>query len=359
MGIISLLFRLVILISYQYSCIKIAGENDDGYSYLKNYHVNFERCQKVRYYSDEAAQDETLDSPLITKQFVVFRICDSSEINSGSSSGSASGTYQWCGNCNANYGEYVMEASDYLQVTAEFATQMLEQTCNECGSYMNQCPSECQYINNNVDYLDAADYIYCTQVGETNDGTAVYAGPRCSSDGSTVRIGAFSDENCWHQMKNFNLKNLLGSTIRHHSFQYATSRSCFSCYSGDGENEVCENLYSQAGKCELKHGFKSGLMADYASDDKIYENQLANEYDVCTFIESFFGGFDNDEGDIIVRKRQDLYLREVTTNQRLALTVLSLTLISLSVYIMYLHSYIKVHLGWLTFYTCQSDSTLV
>ena len=355
----------------------VIGENEQNnynvdYSYLSQYSVSFERCQRVRYYSNYAAQDEDLDGPLATKQFIVFRLCDYSDWTNNMSVSSN----QRCAKCNSNYGEYVMEASDYLEATTAYSSNLFEQTCENCNSY--QCPTECQYLNND-NILDAAEFINCQQVGETDDGVAVYAGPRCSADGSTVRIAAFSDANCWYQMNDFDLKSILGSSIKHHLFQHATrnGRSCFSC-AFNYADQTCDSLYSMAGKCETKHGF-NGMMSDYASDDQVYENQLANEYDVCTFIDSITsGGYDNYQGYFVVRSKRLYFQTKVTETQRISLLCLSLVISSLSIYIMYLHSYISVHVNWLgkscsknvshkilqcscyvslDFYTCRSDGT--
>eukprot|EP00814_Leptocylindrus_danicus_P016828 CAMPEP_0116011432 /NCGR_PEP_ID=MMETSP0321-20121206/4565_1 /TAXON_ID=163516 /ORGANISM="Leptocylindrus danicus var. danicus, Strain B650" /LENGTH=364 /DNA_ID=CAMNT_0003480665 /DNA_START=44 /DNA_END=1135 /DNA_ORIENTATION=- len=321
----------------------------EGYGYafdtnmLSQYSSSFEKCQRVKYYSDEAAQNDGFDGPLAVKQFVLFRLCGNSDW-SDTSAGR-------CSNCNSNYGEYVIEAVDYLDATVQYADQMLEQLCGNCNGY--QCPSQCKYYQDGDigDYLNAADYIECQQVSEFDDGTPVYAGPRCSSDGSSIRIAAFEDQNCWYPMKDVDLKTVLGSSISHHLFQFAafSSRSCIDCSSDDDDgnvNDTCEYMYSVSGKCETKHGFLDGLLADYEADDQIYENQLANEYEVCTFIDSLMSGSYDQRGEIVHASKQKIVTREITANQSVALTALSLTIAGLSVYIIYLHSYIKVHHSW-------------
>lgn len=339
-----------VLLSFHSVCVDAEGY---GYAFdvdmLSQYSSSFEKCQRVKYYSDEAAQNN--EGPLAVKQFVLFRLCGNSDW-SDTSAGR-------CSNCNSNYGEYVIEAVDYLDATVQYADQMLQQLCDNCNGY--QCPTECKYYQDDVeDYLNAADFIECQQVSEFDDGTPIYAGPRCSSDGSSIRIAAFTDQYCWYPMKDVDLKSILGYSISHHLFQFAafSSRSCINCGDDDDDddgnvNDTCEYMYSVSGKCETKHGFLDGLLADYDADDQIYENQLANEYEVCTFIDSLITGSYDQRGEIVQSGNQKIVTREITTNQSVALTMLSLTIAAFSVYIIYLHSYIKVHHSWLDYYTCR------
>lgn len=323
------------------------GEQQVNYDYYSRnafpsgYSVSFQRCQRVKYYNDEAAQEAGVNGPLVAKQFVIFRLCENSDWNN-----------MRCGNCNSNYGEYVMEANDYLEATIGKAQETLEEICNQCnGGY--QCPYECQNLyNNNIP--SAENYIECQEIGEAEDGSTLYVGPRCSSDGSSIHISIFKDNNCWYHTEEYSLKDFFdGVSISHHLFYYAVrnGKSCFPCGADNDGNmdETCDDLYSASAKCELKNGLDSGLLSEYAYDDRIYENQLANEYEVCTFINSIVSGsYDNKEGDIVLRSYRRQYMStEVTATQRTSLLALSLTIFSLLVYIMYLHSYINIHSKWL------------
>ena len=68
---------------------------------LSGYEVKFEKCQFVKAYSDELAQDEDHDSVLALQRFAVFRLCPK-------------GT---CENCMYDYGEYIIDMESYLEAT--------------------------------------------------------------------------------------------------------------------------------------------------------------------------------------------------------------------------------------------------
>ena len=124
--------------------------------------------------------------------------------------------------------------------------------------------------------------------------------------------------------------------------------NCLSC--GEQENEqnerdakdedkvleVCENLYSVAAKCETKHGFQEGL-----ARVKGYENQIANEFDACTFVDSLVFESYNAKGEIEIRQEQYVYDRVTTPYQKGALIGLSFTIIGFVVYTNFLHAEIN------------------
>ena len=149
--------------------------------------------------------------------------------------------------CQSNYGEYMVELDDYLQMMVEFQEERFETYCTYCeecmykvyqvwlksggrklsfeefknsdehkqmerelggdvnggqanGKYYNACPEydTCNAYKNTCgndidDHL--TQYFECTEV-QKNNGVVAYVGPHCAKDGFTVTLGVFSDEDC-------------------------------------------------------------------------------------------------------------------------------------------------------------------
>ncbi|GKZ00328.1 hypothetical protein MPSEU_000985700 [Mayamaea pseudoterrestris] len=224
---------------------RLDQNGDDDYQVdISKYSVKFEKCQFVKAYDDDLAQDEDSSTVLATKRFVIFRLCPDS-----------------CSSCNYNYGEYLIDLDTYLQTTVEYYQNQQEAMCKACeecagddaaaaqeagddaqqqdqqqeeqqqedgqedqqdGEGDNQdggrrrrklgeqqyygtldcstCYDECQKINNMEanGYLDATKFLECEMIYDPeDDGKAgLYAGPMCASSGTKVKIGVFTDENC-------------------------------------------------------------------------------------------------------------------------------------------------------------------
>merc|ERR1712087_19967 len=63
------------------------------------------------------------------------------------------------------------------------------------------CQDECDAYENLEDngMYDATDFIECQMIYDPEDDGqgAYYAGPMCASNGEKIKIGVFSDENCY------------------------------------------------------------------------------------------------------------------------------------------------------------------
>ncbi|KAL7534873.1 hypothetical protein ACHAXR_006134 [Thalassiosira sp. AJA248-18] len=340
---------------------------------LTGYSIKFEKCQFVKQYDAEEGGGEDNDSILTTQRFVIFRMCPSNS----------------CGSCNYNYGEYIVDMATYLESTLEYKQEVQEQyceTCNECVEKeaedddnngeeddeawkcqnvdTSSCYAECQNIENMEEngYMDASEYTECQELDyEDNYGNKYYAGAMCASSGSRIKIGIFTDEECSNYddtkdietyMKNddgYNMKlsyHLLKQT-------FAEGECVASCLvedeeqnnnnnNGDDEeekeaevNEVCENLYEAAGKCESSHGFESGIV-DYDN----YDNQVRNEELVCDFISSLKAGHYDQTGEIVVNGGRTTLGGGSSTSggQKFALTFFILGSVGLAGYAAMLHS---------------------
>lgn len=169
--------------------------------------------------------------------------------------------------CQSNYGEYMLEIGDYLEIMSEYRQQRFEaycMYCEECSMKVYQkwlnwsknqnydnnqrklpayedkeawqreletmqrelgdfdalavCPeyNACKVYDDVCDHdidSDYAEYFDCTEV-ENKYGQVAYVGPHCAEDGVTITLGLYSDENCYEYIgKGANLRNFLGDDL--------------------------------------------------------------------------------------------------------------------------------------------------
>lgn len=329
--------------------------DEDGGDYavdISSYSVRFEKCQYVKQYADE--RNEDIDTVLETKRFVIFRLCANGDC---SSSG-----------CEYDYGEYIVDMETYLESTLKHMEEEQEnycEACDECadgddaaayddavaaddavaGDDANAngrarrrrlvdvdcstCYTQCQNIANMEEngYVDAAEYVQgCEKVYENeNNGKVYYAGPICANSGTRIKVGLFTDEDCYeldeNAMVDQYLKNENGYNVKlsyHLLKQTFVSDDCVASCAAQGDDdddadddangdddaaaevetaEVCGDLYEAAGKCETSHGFESGM--DYSGSD-YYDVQVSNEEAVCDFITSIQSEHYDMYGEVVV-----------------------------------------------------------
>ena len=343
---------------------------------LSSYSIKFEKCQFVKQYDDEEGGGEENESPLVTKRFVIFRLCPDTS----------------CGSCNYNYGEYIVDMDTYLESTLGYKQEMQEQyceNCNQCVEYAAEqaenaangednnndngeedenasmcanmdtstCYSECQNIENMEEngYVDASELTECQQLDyEDNYGNVYYAGAMCASSGSRIKIGIFTDEECsnYDETKDVEtyMKNGDGYSMKlsYHLLKqtFAEGECVANCLVEDQDNnndgdaeaeiaEVCQELYEGAGKCEKTHGFENGI---YSYEN--YDNQVRNEELVCDFISSLKSGAYDMTGEIVVSGGRSIMSSGAATTggQKFALTFFILGSVGLAGYAAMLHS---------------------
>ncbi|GKY95288.1 hypothetical protein MPSEU_000490700 [Mayamaea pseudoterrestris] len=340
----------------------VAATDDGNASFeydLSGYSVHFEKCQYVKSYDDELAQDADATSPLALKHFVVYRLCPTDNCNS----------------CDADgvvYGKYAVEVETYLESMVQYQRNALETTCDACeqkcnnngdddsqmSSYCTSCTTTCNWYDSLADngYVDASEYTECQALQVANNGDdavaaaddqgnsaeALYIGPRCTAKGKIV-IGLFSDEKCREPVDNQDIEDVLGAKLSYHLLNntYSDEGACVSCkeadnvnddvaqqddkQDGDDVNEMCENLYNSAAKCESKTGLTVGFIQTNRQDeDGKDENQVQNEFLACTFIDSLIWNSYDERGEIITKKKQDVIIRKVTQNQKISLAMVTL-----------------------------------
>jgi hypothetical protein len=298
-------------------------------------------------FDDELAEDEESASPLATQSFVAYRLCPSDD----------------CSECSTIYGRYVVDLETYMENVVENQAQAYETMCENCQDRCNtdddscsDCGRKCYRYENYASegYVDASEFMECQQLewqgdddnnNNNNEDAALYIGPRCSYDGAKIVIGVFSDEDCVEPVYGVDVEEMLGAKLSYHLLSHTTDSSdnstvCLSCMEDDNDgnendqqdaddvNEMCENLYTSAAKCESKTGIEVGFIQT-SQENGQYENQVENEYMACTFIDSLIWNSYTETGEIDIYSAQDVYIRKVTNNQAMALSFLVLTMFGL------------------------------
>lgn len=368
------------------SQIRKLDEQDEQEVDITGYSLKFEKCQFVKQYDDEAAEDEDMGTVLATKRFIIFRLCPNGA----------------CSTCNYGFGEYIVDMDTYLESTVEYMQEQQEdycQACDECGQDEEEeeeeeegdededrrrklsrrrklavdcdtCYDECQNIENMEEngYLDASEYTECQNIYEDEDtGVVYYAGAMCASSGTKIKIGLFTDEYCSVQDESgLNIESLLqddnddGVTMQlsYHLLKKVVAEDecvadCLQVDENEDENddgeekeaetaEVCQQLYEAAGKCESSNGFDNGI--DYSNyngeDGWSYANQMAQEELVCDFMSSLVAGTYDQSGEIVVAGGRSTESGgvKVTSGQKVSLSLFILGTAGLAGYAVMLHS---------------------
>jgi hypothetical protein len=307
--------------------------NEEFVYALSGFSVKFQKCQYVKMYDDNLAQDGDSETVLAVNHFVVFKLCPTDE----------------CSTCSSVHGQYVVDVADYLSGMVEFQQAQLESMCANCND--DTCGELCYRVENLAanGYVDASAYAQCQQLksqNKNNDGEQdkIYIGPQCSSNGKNITIGLFTDQYCVVPYSLKTVEEALGYKLSYHLLENTYSATnCQSCMESennnknnknndkDNVNEMCEDVYKASAKCESKYGLTSGLVHQDRKNGK-YENQAENEFMVCTFIDSLIWNSYTETGEINYKAVQDEIIREATTVQKGALAMVSLALVGLLIY---------------------------
>ena len=350
---------------------------------ISGYSLKFEQCQFVKAYDDNLAGEDS-DTILATRRFVIFRLCPTG----------------YCDSCSYNFGEYIVDLEEYLEATVDYQKELQEEMCDacqECGNWQDDdgeeaeeeeeeaeeeeeeddedrrkrrldvdcdsCYDECMKIENMEDngYVDATNFLECQLVYDPDDdgNSGLYAGPMCASNGSKIKIGLFTDDECNVPDSDKDVDDYLmddnnGSMkLSHALLKTVYSSECISCLKPEEEDEnadddaaqqeekeaevldMCEQLYEASAKCEKTNGFDDG----YANYDG-YANQLSQEEVVCDFVESLKAGSYDESGEIVVNGASSSIGggSETTGGQKFALTFFILGTFGLAGYAAMLHS---------------------
>eukprot|EP00566_Odontella_aurita_P006811 CAMPEP_0113540140 /NCGR_PEP_ID=MMETSP0015_2-20120614/8316_1 /TAXON_ID=2838 /ORGANISM="Odontella" /LENGTH=605 /DNA_ID=CAMNT_0000439913 /DNA_START=145 /DNA_END=1962 /DNA_ORIENTATION=+ /assembly_acc=CAM_ASM_000160 len=109
-------------------------EEEDQYGFdVTQYSFKYAGCSAVATYSDDMADDEDYGSVVVTKKYVVFRLCPTAY---------CSDDYPY--GCGGGYGEYIVDMADYLDVMAQFQENSMERYCDYCEQCMEEAEEEAE-----------------------------------------------------------------------------------------------------------------------------------------------------------------------------------------------------------------------
>lgn len=227
-------------------------EETNEYGFLPaNYALSYSRCAAVQQFDDEVAMSQDTNTVLATKNFAIFRFCPADTCDAAED-GYARRLQQYNAanegqnqaqdvlygargsGCQSDYGEYMMELEDYLQIMAEYQQEQAGEYCSYCQDYMytiyqkyvSKCMSNGNCRNRHLQYEafkndmsgdvqrelgfnfgicmsystlcdgDSAIENEIEEYLECKEANGAYIGPHCAEDGYTVTLGVFSDMNC-------------------------------------------------------------------------------------------------------------------------------------------------------------------
>lgn len=268
---------------------RLENNGEVDFTWVADYSIKFQGCHHISQWNDEADGEE--DVRIATKRLVRFRLCPSNTCSLESASG-----------CNEGYGDYVIDMNVYLEAYLESVEQYNEARCeyyenmSGCDGNDNEeyclydyyvsngveevCAEENPYQNNyngqdEEEEFDIAEYTDCAQadlgnnrrLDQNNQQIEYFMGPYCAEQGGSIYLGLFTDDQCTTFADDYGGKEayytLTGKELPYGEKNMVTM-DCYSCvepevqfnYNGndnqdeDNVNEMCEQIYQQAGKCE-------------------------------------------------------------------------------------------------------------
>jgi len=270
------------------------GDEEIDFSWVADYSIKFQGCHHISQWNEEADGEE--DVRIQTKRLVRFRLCPTDSC-----------TTENAGGCSEGYGEYILDMNIFLEAYLQAQEEHNEWMCeyyeykSGCNGDDNRrrldedacmwdyltsievdpytCMDENPYNDDEQEEEEAfefADYMECAQADIENDNNnrrldqnevEYFMGPYCSDSGGAIYLGLFTDETCSVFADEYGGKETYyslsgGKTMPFHATS-VIDYDCISCiepedFNNDGNDnqdedeviEFCEEIYSQAGKCE-------------------------------------------------------------------------------------------------------------
>jgi hypothetical protein len=281
-------------------------ENGNGEQYITwvaNYSIKFQGCHHISQWNDEADGEE--DVRIATKRLVRFRLCPTNMCSLESAAGCSSGYGDYVIDMNLYLEAFLESVDEYNQARCEYleATSGCDNDNNNNGNQdyclydyyashgmADVCAEENPYQNNynnngnNGEQFQLADYTECAQAdlwnNNNNNGgrrldnaVEYYMGPYCAEQGGSIYLGLFTDDSCTTFADDYGGKeayySMTGRELPYGETNMITM-DCYSCqsaeyqynYNNNGNNnnnnnggqdsvsELCQMVYTQAGKCE-------------------------------------------------------------------------------------------------------------
>lgn len=217
---------------------------------LTQFAMKYVGCQNVKSFSDDLAEDSDSDTVLGYNRFVVFRLCPASKCSAYNKYG-----------CQDSFGEYIIEMEMYLEIMSQYHHQKYLEYCATCITCMNPpnddtlyteynsttnetiytwtAAGDCQYYNACQNYKQACkdydantdDSLYSQILGcsEYVTGNSVgYRGPHCGSNGKSITMGLFTDNECTKYIGN-EADSGISSGSDDSLLQFFYNPTCVSC----------------------------------------------------------------------------------------------------------------------------------
>jgi hypothetical protein len=294
-------------------------------AWLSGYSVKFQGCHQIKQWNDQA--DEQNDVRIQTKRLVRFRLCPSDSCSASKAAGCSSGYGDYVVDMDTFVQSYVQgklqqqqydcqyhllkncdcDPNDGQERDDNFNEDYCTYDCyNDAGLY--QCiennpygdgEDEAQKQNFNLEnYLQCAEFKVQNnnrrQLNNNNNQQAQYfVGPYCTSQGGSVRLGLFLDDTCTQEASSVDFKTLAGFELPYSTDEASLiDANCLTCLEkndaeqdyqnqmaddannanngndsddADQISEMCETLYTTAGKCEAN--YPSGMLTYDANNN--------------------------------------------------------------------------------------------
>lgn len=272
---------------------------------ITQYSAKYSGCSTVKTYSDDMASTNGATTVLAAQRFVIFRLCPSFYCNKYTVTG-----------CTVDYGEYAIMMDDYLDAIKKYNEDKRDNFCNYCADCMAYnatdansvaCSAEADEACTGSSDLCAEDevatafeeFFACKGVDYESDAgkEKIYIAPHCGTDGFTITLAQYSDEQCATLVTStaLTIENVTGLPFDNEQINTYFPKECVSCaeqvskfrlfklqscavktcispslivssfFQGnvwdnaaednndnDGISEVCESLYQSSAKCN-KH----------------------------------------------------------------------------------------------------------
>jgi hypothetical protein len=278
---------------------------------ITDYALKYIGCQNVHTYSDELAYDEDSESVLGMNRFVIVRLCPRDTCSNYNEYGCNAGFGDYlipmedyletmAENYFAQYQEYCETCYSCMHQQEAYENSLSNYTngddayngddannrrrlADDDGANDDAYYANADFYNNNDDAnnendnddLEACEYVdvcenYRTackdysqyandmeeffECGEFNVGNyAGYLGPHCRSDGKTIGIGLYKDENCnSYNSDLLDISEMTGMDLSDYNLKAYYSSQCISCLASVS-NEAVTLLLNSYPKCRFSH----------------------------------------------------------------------------------------------------------
>jgi hypothetical protein len=276
-------------------------------AWITGYSLKFQGCHSVKQWNGDADEDE--DVKISTKRLVRFRLCPSDTCSASKAAGCSADYGDYIIDMDTFMSSYFEGRADEIEYNCQwqllnkcdcqdsddkgddFNADYCEYDCfNDAG--MSECIDRNPYQEEDeANVFELEEYMECKEIEPANNDerrrrkleeeeeVKYYVGPYCSSQGGSIKLGMFTDDSCTEfASSDIDFKTLMGFDLPY-SGENANliDMECIGCIekqdpeeewnnaNGDDQNnnnqngdeqdadnviEMCETIYTYAGKCE-------------------------------------------------------------------------------------------------------------